>query len=152
MQIDPAMVLAYFAQAFDEMDAVLDRLGGEQLNVRPFGPETNSISALVMHSTEVTEFWLGHVGLGRPTTRQRDLEFSHEADEAELRERIARARAAAEAYVPRLEAGKGTPSPVRATLVGDESDGSIVIHVLEELYQHVGHMDITADALLARPD
>jgi hypothetical protein len=33
---------------------------------------------------------------------------------------------------------------------GDESDGAIVIHVLEELYQHLGHMELAADALTIR--
>lgn len=28
-------------------------------------------------------------------------------------------------------------------------DASVVIHVLEELYQHLGHMELTADALRA---
>jgi hypothetical protein len=33
---------------------------------------------------------------------------------------------------------------------GDESDGAIVLYVLEELYQHLGHMEIAADALMVR--
>ena len=30
---------------------------------------------------------------------------------------------------------------------GDESDGAVVLRVLEELYQHLGHMELAADAL-----
>jgi hypothetical protein len=33
---------------------------------------------------------------------------------------------------------------------GDRSDGSLVLHVLEELYQHLGHLELTADAVAAR--
>ena len=33
---------------------------------------------------------------------------------------------------------------------GDESDGAIVLHVLEEAYQHLGHMELAADALAIR--
>ncbi len=33
---------------------------------------------------------------------------------------------------------------------GDESDGAIVLHVLEELYQHLGHMELAADSLMIR--
>lgn len=29
----------------------------------------------------------------------------------------------------------------------DRSDGALVLHVLEELFQHLGHMEVTADAL-----
>lgn len=151
MDMDPAMLSAYVTQAFEEMEAVLDRLGGADLNVRPFGDETNSISALVTHATAVSEFWLGHVGLGHPTNRDRDSEFRAESDDAGLRTRIATAHENALTYIGRLDAGEGQPSAVRETLVGDQTDGSIVVHVIEELYQHVGHMDITADALLARP-
>jgi len=150
MEMDPAMLSAYVAQAFDGMRGVLDRMGGAQLNVRPFGDETNSISALVAHATAVADYWLGHVGLGLATTRDRESEFRFEADDAELRARIDGAQAAADGYVARLDAGEGQPSEVREVLVGDQTDGSIVVHVLEELYQHLGHMDITADALLAR--
>ena len=32
---------------------------------------------------------------------------------------------------------------------GDTSDASVVIHVLEEAFQHLGHMELAADALLA---
>ena len=33
---------------------------------------------------------------------------------------------------------------------GDESNGAIVVHVMEELYQHLGHMELAADALAVR--
>jgi hypothetical protein len=150
MQIDVQVITAYLDQAFDGMRAVMGRVDAHELNTRPFGDETNSITALVMHCTELCEFWLGHVGLGHPTERQRDREFSYEANHAEMEERIARAQNAAGGHVARLAAGEGTPSPIRDTLIGDPGDLSIVLHVLEELYQHLGHMDITADALEAR--
>jgi hypothetical protein len=30
---------------------------------------------------------------------------------------------------------------------GDRTDGALALHVLEELFQHLGHMEVTADAL-----
>ena len=30
---------------------------------------------------------------------------------------------------------------------GDRSDAALVLHVFEELFQHLGHMEVTADAL-----
>ncbi len=39
--------------------------------------------------------------------------------------------------------------PFRDFMPGtDRNDGALVLHVLEELYQHLGHMQVTADALL----
>lgn len=32
-------------------------------------------------------------------------------------------------------------------LDGDDSDASLVIHVIEELFQHLGHAELGADAL-----
>jgi hypothetical protein len=32
----------------------------------------------------------------------------------------------------------------------DETDGAIVLHVLEEMYQHLGHMELAADAFAIR--
>jgi hypothetical protein len=149
MHIDATVITAYLDQAFDGMRAVMARVDDDERNTRPFGDGTNSMTALVMHCTELCEFWLGHVGLAEPTERQRDREFSYEADGAEMAERISRAQTAARAHVARLVGGEGQPSPIRDTLIGAPTDFSIVLHVLEELYQHLGHMEITADALEA---
>jgi hypothetical protein len=51
-----------------------------------------------------------------------------------------------------LDAGEASPAhaPLRQTLEdADASDAALVLHVLEELYQHLGHMQVTADALAA---
>jgi hypothetical protein len=40
---------------------------------------------------------------------------------------------------------------VRETLEdSDVSDAALVIHLFEELYQHLGHVQLTVDALEAR--
>ena len=44
--------------------------------------------------------------------------------------------------------GSATELPSRFLLDGDTSDASVVLHVLEELYQHLGHIELTADALV----
>jgi hypothetical protein len=141
---------AYLDRAFDQMEEVLSRVHDDDLNTRPFGEGTNSICILVTHATAVCHFWLGHAGLGEPTERDREAEFVHRAGRSELEQRIASARAAVPGHLDRLEAGEGQPSEPRAHLDGNDSDSSLVLHVLEELYQHLGHMDITADAMAAR--
>lgn len=150
MHIAPTVALAYLDRAFGHALAVLDRVADDELTARPLGPDTNSISGLVVHCTELCEFWLGHVGLGDPTGRVRDDEFASQADREELLQRIATARAAVPGHLARLAAGEGRPNEMRAFLYGDEGDDSLVLHVVEELYQHVGHLEVTADALQAR--
>jgi hypothetical protein len=98
----------------------------------------------------VAEFWLGHVALGRPTTRDRDAELSSTASVAELHDLVEATLATAAADLRALEAGEGRDAGGRQFLLdGDTSDASVVIHVLEEAFQHLGHMELTADALLA---
>jgi hypothetical protein len=42
-----------------------------------------------------------------------------------------------------------TDHPFRDFMPGeDRTDGALVLHVLEELLQHLGHMEVTADALV----
>lgn len=45
----------------------------------------------------------------------------------------------------RIEAGEATGGRERD--LPDRSDGSVVLHVLEELFQHLGHAELAADAL-----
>ncbi|MEZ5177080.1 MAG: hypothetical protein R2746_02040 [Acidimicrobiales bacterium] len=68
-----------------------------------------------------------------------------------MHERVAATVAQSLADIEALEAGSGVDEGGRVFLPGeDRSDASVVIHVLEELYQHLGHMELAADALTAR--
>lgn len=150
MDLSAATAEAYLSHAFRQMRDVADRLGEDQVNERPVGHDTNSVAALIVHCTEVTEFWLGHVALGRPSRRDRDAEFGAIASVADLERRIGEAEQRAAADIARLEAGDGTDDGGRQFLLeGDTSDAAVVLHVLEELYQHLGHMELTADVLTA---
>jgi hypothetical protein len=91
------------------------------------------------------------VALGRPSQRDRDGEFSRTATVAELHDLVGATLASARRDLDALEAGQGQDAGGRQFLPGaDVSDASVVLHVLEELYQHLGHMELTADVLLAR--
>jgi hypothetical protein len=150
MELSAATALVYLDNAIRQMRALVDRMGDGPVNERPPGPSTNSVAALIVHCQGVSEFWLGHVGLGRATTRDRDAEFTATATTAELHARLDAMAAQLDADVRRLDAGEtsDTNRAGRQFLEGgDESDAALVVHVLEELYQHLGHMELTADAL-----
>jgi uncharacterized damage-inducible protein DinB len=136
-------------QAFDGLLRVADRLGDDLVNVRAVGPDTTSVAALVVHCCGVAEYWLGHVALGDPSERDRDAEFATVASVAALHERVASARAVVAGCLDRLE-GDGGPDPTGHPPVwgGDTSDAAIVLHVVEELFQHLGHAELSADVLL----
>jgi hypothetical protein len=152
VELTPTTASAYVHLAFDQMLAVADRLGDDKVNERPISAQTNPVAALVLHCCGVAEFWLGHVGLGRESVRDRDAEFAAQATVVELHGVVASALNQIDADLVALDAG-GTQSPFvegRELLTGvDQSDASLVIHVLEELFQHLGHCEIAADALTA---
>jgi len=152
MELQRRTAELYMRHAFGQMLDVADRLGDERVNDRPLGRGTNAVAALVVHSCAVTEFWIGHVALGRPTDRDRESEFSSTATVAELRALVDGTLAQVSEDLAAMEEGRTQADRTGRQFLegGDESDGAIVLHVLEELYQHLGHMELAADALAVR--
>lgn len=151
MELTPATTMVYVRRAFTQMGEAIDRLGEPLINERPHGPDTNAVAALVVHCCGVAEFWLGHVALGRPSIRAREEEFSTTATVEELHRLIATTIEQIGSDLVRLDAGAGTDEGGRVFLPeSDLSDASVVLHVIEELYQHLGHMELAVDALTTR--
>jgi uncharacterized damage-inducible protein DinB len=153
MELTPATASRYVHLAVEQMLAVADRLGDERVNERPLGPQTNAVAGLVTHCCGVAEFWLGHVGLGRESERVRDDEFTRTATVAELHALADAALTQIDADLQAIDAGATSAyAEGRAFLsTEDTSDASLVLHVIEELYQHLGHCELAADALLGPP-
>lgn len=151
VELSPATSSRYVRLAFEQMLAVVDRLGDDRVNEQPIGPTTNAVAPIVVHCCGVAEFWLGHVGLGRESTRQREQEFSRRATVAELHEMVGAAQRQIDADLEAIEAGvESEYAAGRQFLSADDlSDAALVLHVIEELFQHLGHCEIAADALTA---
>ena len=151
MELTPTTASAYVHLAFDNMLAVADRLGDAKVNDRAISPDTNAVAGLIAHCCGVAEFWFGHVGLGRESQRDRETEFTKRATLVELHGIVAIALDQIDADLVALDAGAESMfTEGRQFLPGDDqSDASLVLHVIEELYQHLGHCEIAADALLA---
>jgi hypothetical protein len=154
--MDPftASAAAFVRKAFADLLAVADRVGEPGIGERPLGPDTTAIANLVAHCCGVTEFWFGHVALGRPTDRDRDAEFTSRPSLVDLHRLVDAAVARADADLADLGTRIGGP-PLENDMrgffpEGDTSDHALVLYVLRELYQHLGHAEITADALAAR--
>jgi len=133
------------------MDRVLDRLDDTTVNARPGSWGTNSVAGLIVHCCELSPSWFEMPGLGREGHRDRDAEFAANETVAELRARIVEASDRTCELVEEFVVGPtASDHPFRAFMPGaDRTDGALVLHVLEELFQHLGHMDVTADALAA---
>jgi uncharacterized damage-inducible protein DinB len=141
--------LASLRYAFGQMLALVELLDARLLNERPTPRGTNAVGALVLHCCAVCEFWLGHVALGRPTSRDRDAEFARTTTAAECRAEVAQALLRVEADLQRLQEGAGRFHAARARLAGGGDDHAVLLHVVEELFQHLGQMEVTKDVLLS---
>jgi len=152
IELTPETAQRYVRLAFAQLLGVAERLGDDGVNQRPHGEGTNAVAALIVHCCGVCEFWLGHVGLNRESDRDRDAEFSATATIAELRQLVHATLAQVDRDLVALEAAPPSPHAAhREHLVdGDRSDASLVLHVIEELFQHLGHAELAADAVLAR--
>jgi hypothetical protein len=152
MELERGTAELYMRHAFEQMLDVADRLGDTRVNDRPLGSDTNAVAALNIHSRAVAEFWIGHVALGRPSDRDRQSEFSTTATVAELHALVDETLAQLSEDLAAIDAGKTQPDRTGRQFLdgGDDSDGAIVLHVLRELYQHLGHMELAADALAVR--
>src|SRR5262245_58927326 len=128
------------------MAKLLDRLDDDTVNQRPEGWGTNSVAGLVVHCCELAPSWFAMPGLGRDSDRDRDAEFEATGTVDELRARIDEATEQTCALVQEFVAGPTVPDhPFRDFMPGtDRSDGALVLHVFEELFQHLGHMEVTA--------
>ncbi len=149
VELSPSTASGYVHLAFDKMLAVADRLGDVSVNERPIGPDTNAVGGIIVHCCGVSEFWLGHVGVGRESHRDRAAEFTTTATVAELHDLVAATLRQVDADLAAIDAGATSPYDEgrQFLAVDQQTDASLVVHVIEELFQHLGHCEIAADAL-----
>jgi Protein of unknown function (DUF664) len=135
--------------ALDQMAVILRDLGDDVANQRPAPEGTNSPYAILTHCLGVMEFWGGFCVAGRAVQRDRAAEFTATGTVVELLKRAAMARRALESDIADLEA-MAAPAYVEEDPVPyAETKGSVLLHILEELYQHLGQMELTRDLLVA---
>lgn len=140
--------LEHYAQAFQRLHAdaaaVLDNLPPEALNWRPLeGDEsTNSLAITVTHLAGSERYLVGEVAGGQPAHRDRDAEFRAQAASAdELRALLDQAQAVTHAAL-------GGLAPEKLDETVSFRDRSVtrrwaVLHALEHIAVHIGHMQLT---------
>jgi Protein of unknown function (DUF664) len=143
-------LVSYVERAVDQMAAIVGSLGDDLANRRPALPGANSPYAILRHCLGVMEFWGGQVVAGREVTRDRAAEFRAAGPVAAL-------IAAADSGLDQFRADAATADPdagPRGTHPDTGPDdlemltqGSALLHVLEEVTQHLGQMELTRDIL-----
>ena len=145
--------LAYVDQALEAMCELAGELGDELVCRRLDLPGANSVYGLTVHCLGVADYWAGGLVGGRRIERDRDAEFRATGTVEDLRARVREGRAQLGLDI----AAADHAAPPRGDLSPDDLDlppavvtqGVVLVHVLEELYQHLGQMELIRDGLLA---
>jgi hypothetical protein len=153
VSVAAADYLWFADQALHEMAGIVEGLGDEMANRRPPFREANSPFAILTHCLGVLEYWGGATVAERPIQRDRAAEFTATGEVAGLLWRTEVARRRLREDIAGLEAAAG-PAGVRPNpdhpVPYAHTKGAVLLHILEELFQHLGQMEITRDALVAK--
>jgi hypothetical protein len=119
-----------------------------RLNARPAGPDSNPAAVLVMHAAASTRHWL-HVAAGvPPPPRDRDAEFRTVVEGPD--ELLAFVDEVA-TDVASLVASAGPFEPAAHREAEDVTAAWALVHAVEHLAEHVGHLGLTRDLWAAPP-
>lgn len=143
----------WFAElALGEMIRIVADLGDDVANRRPPLPGANSPYVILTHCLGVLEYWAGATVAGRTIERDRDAEFTADGDVGSLCQRAEAARRRLRGDLTGLDSW-ANPGSVRRDPADpvpySETKGAVLLHILEELFQHLGQMEITRDLLRA---
>lgn len=147
------VVLIHVDRALNGMTATVRDLGDELVNAETGLPGGNTAYQIVRHCCGVLEFWGGRVLADRPITRDRPAEFTAAGTVEDLVGLVEQQRAAFRADLDGFDGGSTPRGPLEErNMDRDEvrTQGGVLLHVYEELAQHHGHLDITADIVRAR--
>jgi len=145
--------LTYCDKALDGYAAIARQLGDDLVNERPADvPGANTASGLIAHAAGVISRWGSTVNLGIVVPRDRDAEFAAigTVDDALALLDAARARLHADARAASPRHPPVNPPPPEDHPGFDATQGDVLLHVYEELAQHLGQLEVTRDVLLAR--
>jgi hypothetical protein len=151
--LGPADYLWFVDRALDALVDIVVDLGDDLANRRPDLPGANSAYVILTHCLGVMEFWGGGTVAEREFSRDRSAEFVASGGVEELAERARAARrrlgqdiAGHDSMAPQAYVHPDPEDPVPYDVV----KGAVLVHILEELYQHLGQLELTRDLLVAR--
>lgn len=130
---------------------IAESLGDERVNVVPDLPGANSAYQLVFHCCGMLEWWTRESILGRPVHRDRAAEFAATGTVASLQARVRQVIEQLDEDLPLIDLDaplRGTYADYGGTPIAASARGAL-LHVLEELAQHHGHLEITRDLVQA---
>jgi uncharacterized damage-inducible protein DinB len=141
------LILRYLRKLNSTMlNAVRDLLE-EELNWQPPMPQCNSIYVILYHAATATHWWL-NVVKGNIIERDRPTEFSSHGTFVQIEEMFTSWLHAAEQIVPTLQAQDYETVHILARGLYTTRDA--LLHTIEHLSLHLGHIEITRQWLRLR--
>ncbi|MGJ7441717.1 Rid family hydrolase [Aquipuribacter sp. MA13-6] len=142
------VLMAFCLQKLDALVALVGALDDDAANRRPDRPGANSLVAVLVHCCGMTRRWSSTVNRGVSVPRDRDAEFTARMPVADALRLAATTR---EAFIDDVRATRLNAPPV-AVPPGREDFWTrtcrgVLLHVLEELSQHLGQAEITRDEI-----
>lgn len=150
--MDTDEYLYFIDRAFEGMLAALNELGDELANQAPADTNLNTPWAITYHCTQVASYWIGHLIAGRAIERDRDAEFNAGGRIEELDHVVANLRRQLRADLAHFNPTaplRETPPASYDGPARDLTPVGVLLHVLEELAQHHGQIQITHDVLVS---
>ena len=150
-------VLDVSAECFTSMAGILTVLGDDLANRRPDLPGANSCYAIVNHCIGVVDYWAGSFIAGQRIPRDRDSEFTATGRVDELLERLMALQQRFPAWVEvavtegiraRSVSAGVRGGTTRAAALSTATPEWALLHILHDIAQHVGHLEITRDLLM----
>ena len=124
----------------------------DALNWEPLDSDTNSVGAIAAHMCGVVRWWVAQGLTGNEVGRQRDTEFVARVDASgnigfwgtsrPLADVISETRSIAADTLANLDPAALTQQSAVDTL-GPQLNRWALVHTIDELSQHIGHMEIT---------
>ncbi|TWP36557.1 DUF664 domain-containing protein [Leekyejoonella antrihumi] len=145
-QVQVLDVLNFIDHAMEGMITTLESLGDDLVNRRPNLPGANSAYAIGTHCCGVMEYWGGQVLAARDIERDRDAEFVATGEVQDLAVRMREHGAQLSRDLRGFDGAAPPNGPIRERDKGRyPTQGAVLMHIYEELAQHRGHLDLTAD-------
>jgi bifunctional pyridoxal-dependent enzyme with beta-cystathionase and maltose regulon repressor activities len=133
------------------MLAIAQQLGDDLASARPDLPGANSAYGLLTHCLGVIDYWVGHLVAGRAIERDRAAEFEASGPVANLAAAAEQGLAQFADDLRDYRQGAALAAAPDAGFLGPERDltqTGVLLHVLEEVTQHHGQLEVLRDALM----
>lgn len=143
------VLVRLIATKFDELMDLVSQLDDDSANTVLPVEGSNSVVQLLSHCCGMMRHWSSSVNLGIEVPRDRDAEFEAVMPVAEALELAAEARSAFLDDVERTDLS-GVPKviPPGRQVFWTVTAKTVLLHVLEEICQHLGHAEVTRDVVL----